>query len=67
MYNPIFQTIKIIVMLIVAAIIIGTIGALALTYKVLVAGAVCFLIAGILVGVLLGIFLSSIGIEEDEQ
>lgn len=66
MNNSLLQTIKIIIMLIVASIILGTIGALALSYRVLVAGAVCFLIAGILVGVLLGIFLSSIGVEEDE-
>ena len=60
MDNPIFQTIKITVMLVVSAIILGTIGALALAYKVIIAGAVCFLIAGILVGILLGVFISNL-------
>lgn len=65
MDNPIMQTIKVIIMIIAAAIIVGTIGALALSYRVLIAGAVCFLIAGILIGTLIGIFVSSIGIEEE--
>lgn len=60
MENPITQTIKIIAMLVIASIILGTIGALALAYKVLIAGAVCFFIAGILVGILLGVFISNL-------
>ena len=67
MDNPILQTIKIITMFIAGAIILGTIGALALAYRVAIAGAVCFLIAGILIGVLIGTFLQSIVIEEDER
>lgn len=66
MDNPILQTIKITAMLIAAAITLGTIGALALTYKVLIAGAVCFLIAGILVGILIELFISSLMLEGEE-
>lgn len=65
MDNPVIQTIKVIIIIIAAAIVIGTIGALALSYHVLVAGAVCFLIAGILIGTLIGVFISNIGIEEE--
>lgn len=61
------QLIKIITMLIATSIILGTIGALALSYGVIIPGAVCFLIAGILVGILIGTFLSSLVIEEDEK
>lgn len=66
MENPVVQTIKVISLLIISAIILGTIGALALSCNILIAGAVCFLIAGILVGVLIGMFLSNMEVEGEE-
>lgn len=64
MDNPIIQTIKFIILLLVTAIGLGTLGALALSRGVIIAGAVCFLIAGILIGILVGLLISGIGEEE---
>ena len=61
----IVQTIKLVATLLMVALVLGTLGALALSYGVVIAGAVCFLIAGILVGVLIGIFISNLGVEDD--
>ncbi len=63
MDNLIIRTIKLVSALVLASIVIGTIGALALSYGVVIAGAVCFLIAGILIGVLLGVLFSEISVE----
>lgn len=62
----IIQVIKIVTILVFAAIILGTIGAMNLLEGVIVLGAVCFLTAGILAGVLIGVFISSIIVEGEE-
>ena len=64
MDEMIIKTIKLVAILLMVPIILGTFGALALSYGILVAGAVCFLIAGIVIGVLVGVFISNIEVED---
>ena len=62
----IIQVIKIVTILVFAAIVLGTIGAMNLSEGAIVLGAVCFLTAGILAGILIGVFISSIIVEGEE-
>ena len=65
MENPVIHVIKFVIMLIISSIGLGTLGALALSHGISIAGAACFLIAGMMIGVLVGLFISNIG-EENE-
>lgn len=58
------QTIKYIIAFIAVAIVLGTVGALALSCGVLIAGAVCFLVTGMIIGTLLGIAIANIDVGE---
>ena len=59
--------IKSIIELLLGAIIIGSIGAFALTRCSIIPGAVCFLIAGFLLGLVFGYIIANVDSEEDDD
>ena len=57
---------KVIILMLLASLVFGVIGATLLQYHQLIMGAVCFLISGFILGVIAGIIYASFDDEEEE-
>ena len=67
MQNTANNIIKIIIAMLLVALVIGVLGATALSIGELIAGAACYIIAGFMLGILFGYFVASIDEDGDED
>ena len=65
--EAIIDVVKTIVVILLMTLAFGTVGAIALTKNVVIAGAVCFLIVGFLLGTLFGFFVANLEADGDGE
>lgn len=58
---PIIHAIKLVVVVLIVAVMLGVAGTTALLNNARISGAACFTLAGMMLGFLIGVFVSSMG------
>ena len=67
MQNTANNIIRTIIAMLLVALVIGSLGATALSIGELIAGATCFIVTGFMLGILFGYFVASIDEDGDED